>query len=125
MPKQVTLKKLKELEVESYLDSNEFKCWRYTNAPKELIPTDKDVGKLVRIAREPGTKDYYKNYRIRAFTGKKDDPIIELIGDNGYLSKRLQDVVLSNEKFTPEEKLIKEHKGKKSDGRIKRNRKRA
>jgi hypothetical protein len=112
MRKKVTLKKIKKLQVESFLDKNEFKCWRYKSIPKELVPTEADIGKLVKIAREPGTRDYLIGYRIR---GIKKDPagaIIELIGEHGYASYHIDSVILSNDKLTKHEKLIIEHNNK-------------
>lgn len=113
MAKKVTLKKLKELKVEAYLDKNGFAGWRYTNAPKELVPTENDIGRLVKLAREPGTRDTYSNYKIRGFTrDKQNNIIVELLGDKGFASRRIEEVVLSNQKLTKEEKLIQEHEEK-------------
>lgn len=115
MPKKVTLEKLKALEVESYQDRNGFTCWRYQKVPKDLVPTKADIGKLVILAREPGTRDYFKNYRIRDVVLMKDETIVELRGENGFASRRISDVVLSNKNKTKEEELVAEHKSKDDD----------
>ena len=123
MPKKaVTKKKIKALKQESYLDKNGFVCWRYLNVPKELIPTENDIGKLVKVAREPGTRDARTGYRIRSINQNNGDTIINLLSNDGYASYRIDSIVLSNDKLTKDEKLaaIHEGKGKEKNDRDKR-----
>jgi hypothetical protein len=106
----VTKKLSSGLEVKKKKDKNDFEYWIYENPPKELIPTMDHVGKMIVVAREPGSRNKYVGYRIT----KVENDIVSVLGPEGFRTFNIDSIILSNKKHTSEEKLINEHEKKRT-----------
>jgi hypothetical protein len=116
--KRVTKKKIQQAKPVEYLNGGGLKSWKFENTPKEIIPTEKDVGALVIVADDPSKRKKDPHYRIRKLDiDKNGKTIVELIStDYGFASKSIECVILNNKKDTKEEELKKEFEKKKNDG---------
>lgn len=116
--KRVTKKKIKQAKVVQMMNGDKTPFWKFEGAPKEIIPTEKDVGSLVIVATNPAKrKRHDPHYRIvKIVKDKQGHMIVDLVSkEYGFSSQRLESVILNNKQETKSEELEREFEEKKND----------